>query len=180
MNTLESVDIGEVWQRLGGGELRGGRGRAFWRDGDGWNVALDLERGLWCDHAHGRRGGVLALVQTAHNCDRREALAWLEAEGFIERRTFSREERREYARRRERGARAAQEIRYWRAALAEELNERKMSAAEIGDFEELERAARLCHLLENGSPEAIACEFVKQRKMDPERTERLIEAGRQE
>jgi hypothetical protein len=169
----------DVWQRLGGDDLRGGYGRAFWRDGDGWNVALDLKRGLWYDHVHDVGGGVLALVQTARNCDRRAALVWLEEEGFVERRTFSRKEQREYARRRDLVARATRQIRYWRAALAEGLNARKMSAADIGDFEELERTARLCHLLENGSPESVAWEFIKQHRADPAGTTILIETGRQ-
>jgi hypothetical protein len=177
--TTEGAMIGphiiDVWLRLGGGELHGKRGRAFWRDGDGWSVSLDLERGLWYDHALGGGGGVIELVQVARNCDRRDALVWLEEEGFIERRTFSREERREYARRRDLVAWTAREIPYWRAAIVEELNARKMSAAEIGDFEELECAARLCHLLENGSPESVAWEFIKQRRADPAGTTILIE-----
>ena len=39
--------------------------------------------------------------------------------------------------------------------------------------------AQLCHLLENGSPEALAWEFFEQRKADPEGAARLIDAGLQ-
>jgi hypothetical protein len=176
---FSSVRIAEVWERLGGAELHHGRGRAFWRNGDGLNVALDLERQLWFDYAAGAGGGVLALVQAVLNCDRRAALAWLHDEGFLETTTFSPEERRAYSRRREAASIVARDIEHWRVALAEELNARKLEAAETGDFDELGRAASLCHLLENGSPEAFAWEFFGQRKADPEGTARLIEAGRQ-
>jgi hypothetical protein len=56
---------------------------AFWRNGDGFNVAIDCERGVWHDHAHGEGGGILALVQTALGCDKPGAVAWLEQNGFI-------------------------------------------------------------------------------------------------
>ena len=125
---LSSVRMGEVWDRLGGGELRTGRGRAFWRGGDGLNVALDLERRRWFDHAGGVGGGVLALVQMALGSDRRAALAWLHDEGFLEARNYSVEERRAYSRRRAHTSVVAHDIEYWRAALAEELNARKLEA----------------------------------------------------
>jgi hypothetical protein len=64
--------------------LRGKRGRAFWRNGDGWNVSLDLERGTWYDHRDARGGGSLALVETALGCDRRSALQWLAANCGLE------------------------------------------------------------------------------------------------
>jgi hypothetical protein len=176
---LSSVRIAEVWERLGGGELKNGRGRAFWRNGDGLNLALDLERELWFDHAAGVGGGVLALVQTALNTDRRAALAWLRDEGFLETNNYTAEERRAYSRRREHASVVALDIERWRVALAEESNARKISAVETGNDDELKSAARLCHLLENGAPELFAREFFRQRKADPEGTARLIEAGRQ-
>jgi hypothetical protein len=75
---LASVHLLPVWHALGGGPLRGKRGNAFWRGGDGLSVALDLSKGKWYDHRDGRGGGVLALVETALGCDRRTALQWLE------------------------------------------------------------------------------------------------------
>lgn len=75
---LAELDILSVWNAAGGGPLRGKRGRAFWRNGDGWNVSLDRERGTWYDHRDARGGGSLALVETAFGCDRRTALEWLE------------------------------------------------------------------------------------------------------
>jgi hypothetical protein len=76
---LAEIGILDVWKAVGGGPLRGRRGRAFWRDGDGFSVALNLAKGTWFDFRDGRGGGSLALVETAHGCDRRTALRWLEA-----------------------------------------------------------------------------------------------------
>lgn len=177
--TLLSVHIGEVWNRLGGGELQNGRGRAFWRGGDGFNVALDLERGRWFDHAGGVGGGVLALVQTALGSDRRTALAWLRDESFLEARNYSVEERRAYSRRREHASAVARDIEHWRAALTEELNGRKLKAGEDDDFETLAEVAPLCFVLEFGTPEAVAREFFRHREANSERVAALVEAGRE-
>ena len=76
---LDLLDILEVWSALGGGPLRGKRGQAFWRDGDGYSIALEPAKGSWYDHRDARGGGVLALVETALGCDRQAALGWLEA-----------------------------------------------------------------------------------------------------
>lgn len=175
---LSSVRIAEVWRRLGGGELRHGRGRAFWRGGDGLNVALDPERGRWFDHAACVGGGVLALVLTALDCDRRSALAWLSAEGFIEAPTHSPEQRRAYSRRRDAASVVARDIEHWRVALAEELNACKVAAIEACDFGALAPVARLCCVLECGTPEAVAREFFGYRQANSEEAAVLIEAGR--
>ena len=72
---IADLDIKAVWSELGGGRLHSNRGRAFWRDGDGFNVALDV--GVWFDHGRNTGGGVLDLVETARGCDKRAALGWL-------------------------------------------------------------------------------------------------------
>ena len=74
---LADLRILDVWEALGGGRIRGRRGQAFWRGGDGYSVALDAVRNCWFDHRDSRGGGVLALVETALSCDRRAALRWL-------------------------------------------------------------------------------------------------------
>lgn len=175
---LPSVRIVEIWKRLGGGDLRNGRGRAFWRRGDGFKVALDLERGRWFDHAAGAGGGVLALVRTALASDRRAALAWLTAEGFVEARNQSPEQRRAYKRRCDAASVIARDIEHWRAALAEELNAHKVAALETGDFEALAPVAWLCSVLECGTPEAVAGEFFRYRRVNSEEAAVLVEAGR--
>lgn len=96
---IEDLSILEVWRALGGGPLRAGRGRAFWRDGDGCNVQLYPKTGTWKDFAGGDGGGILALVVVAMGCDKREALAWLADNfGIAIRGAQTAAGRREYAR----------------------------------------------------------------------------------
>jgi hypothetical protein len=172
---FSSVRIAEVWERLGGAELHHGRGRAFWRNGDGLNVALDLERQLWFDYVAGVGGGVLALVQAVLNCDRRTALAWLHDEGILEARTYSPDERQAYSQRRDVASAVARDIEHWRAALAEHLNARKLKAAGDGD---LEAVAPLCFVLECGTPETVSHEFFQYQRANPDEAAVLIETGR--
>ena len=97
---IEDLEIRNVWDSLGLGPLRGNRGRASWRDGAGYNVALDS--GRWFDHARGEGGGVLALVEIVLGCDRHGALDWLKANfGITSGNTCSVAERREFAARRD-------------------------------------------------------------------------------
>jgi hypothetical protein len=69
--------ITEVWRALGGGPIHKNRARAFWRRGDGYSVAVDPERGRWYDFRDAVGGDVVTLVETARQCDFREAIQWL-------------------------------------------------------------------------------------------------------
>jgi hypothetical protein len=71
------ADIRDVWAALGGGALRRGRGQAFWRSGDGYNISVDARRGLWHDFVTGDGGDVVALVETVRGCSFVEAAEWL-------------------------------------------------------------------------------------------------------
>jgi hypothetical protein len=71
------ADIRDVWSALGGGKLRGNRGRAFWRNGTGFNVALYPQTDTWHDFVTGDGGDVVALVETVQQCDFKAALRWL-------------------------------------------------------------------------------------------------------
>lgn len=94
---LDALDIMAVWRALGGEALRGKRGKAFWRDGDGYSIALDPAKGMWFDHRDARGGGALALVETALGCNRRTALGWLETNcGLDPKRPLSADEYRTY------------------------------------------------------------------------------------
>jgi len=53
------------------------RALATWRNGGGFNVALDDSRGVFHDFVTDQGGGVLALVQTARGCSKADALRWL-------------------------------------------------------------------------------------------------------
>jgi hypothetical protein len=167
----------DVWRALGGGPLRGKRGKAFWRGGDGYSIALDTAKGTWYDHRDGRGGGVLALIETALGCSRAHALRWLEGEGFIEPRTLTLEQRREHAQRRATSGTVALDIAHWRYAFTAELNASKLAAAKADCDEALGRAASLCNVLENGSPQDIVREFIRHRANNPADVARLIAAG---
>jgi hypothetical protein len=73
---LDHVTIGAVWRALGGGELRHHRGQAFWRAGQGWNVALSDAKGTWFDHRDNVGGGILDLVVHVRGGSREDALRW--------------------------------------------------------------------------------------------------------
>lgn len=121
---ISSVRITEVWAGLGGGPLRHGRGRAFWRDGDGFNIALEDRKNAWCDHAHGSGGGVLDLIQKALGCDRSSAIAWLGSTFSLEidhARPLTAFEKRRWAQAREK----AKRFLAWRETALEDLRIRR-------------------------------------------------------
>ena len=118
---LAELDFLDIWRSLGGETLRGKRAKAFWRDGDGYNIALDPVKGAWYDHRDGHGGGVLTLVETALGCNRRAALQWLEANwGLSPRRSLSVAERRDHRQERD----GAENFGIAARALAEEMLER--------------------------------------------------------
>ncbi len=53
---IAALPILTTWHALGGGPLHGKRGKAFWRDGDGFSIAVNIARGTWFDHRDGRGG----------------------------------------------------------------------------------------------------------------------------
>jgi hypothetical protein len=79
----QRADIREVWAALGGGPLRRNRARAFWRSGTGFNVSLDVERGLWHDHRDNLGGDVVELVRTVQGCGFLQAAEWLAAHAGV-------------------------------------------------------------------------------------------------
>ena len=174
---MAELDIAALWQALGGGPLRGKRGKAFWRGGDAYSITLDTAKTMWFDHRDGRGGGALALVEAALQCNRRAAVQWLECQGFIESRTLTHEQRREHAMRKSTASALTLDIECWRSALIVELNARKLVAAKADNDEALACAASLCNVLEDGSPKDIVCEFSRHRARNPEDVARLIAAG---
>lgn len=48
-----------------------------WRYGRRGSLAIDVKRGLWCDHEAGTGGGVIALIQRQRGGDMAAALRWL-------------------------------------------------------------------------------------------------------
>lgn len=119
--SIQELNILSVWQQPGGDQLRGKRGRAFWRGGDGYSVALDIENGRYYDHRDSKGGGALDLVMTAMGCERGVALTWLEQNcGLDSRKALPAGER-------QRNQHAREEAKYFgiaALALADEMLER--------------------------------------------------------
>src|SRR5690242_14406683 len=81
---LQMVRITAVWPALGGGRLRGNRGQAFYRGGDGWNVSLNDEKGTYFDHRENQGGGILDLIKRVLGITRSQAVDWLYAFAGVE------------------------------------------------------------------------------------------------
>ena len=173
-----------VWRRLGGGELRNGRGRAFNRGGKGYNVSIDSYKDVWHDFVSGASGGVLDLVETMLQCDRRGALAWLEAESFIEaRKPWSASEKLAFTIRREAAREAGKEVESWREGQITELESRssQLFAETLTTKDRLSAAcaSRDLYWLNSLDPRGTVRMFVAARSANPEQVARLVQRGRE-
>ena len=121
---LDRTSITDVWIALGGAELRHGRGKAFWRDGDGDSVSLNQDNNVFFDFVAGTGGGVLVLIETVLGCDRREAVRWLASHLNVTLdgdRPLTPAQKRDYAIRRAAAERKARELTEWRRARLRRL-----------------------------------------------------------
>jgi hypothetical protein len=171
---LERINIGQLWAALGGEPIRHGRARASWRDGDGWNIALDSERGLAYDFTTGTGGGVLWLVETARGCSRADALRWLEANGFIEPRRLSAVDRRAHSQRRDVAEQEAQQAWRWWKARRWQLEALKATADALEDCEALAAYARALYRHESIEPAQLVAAYEAARAADPAGVAALI------
>ena len=123
---LSRISISDIVRALGGPEIRRGRCRAWWRDGGSCtSVSLDDAGGRWYDHGAGRGGGVLALVEAALGCSRREAAAWLADYHGVSLAGQTRAQARAWATRRRRAEPQADDLTAWRRARLLELRRRR-------------------------------------------------------
>jgi len=178
---IGAQSIAEVWRALGGGELRRGRGRAFWREGDGFNVALDSKRGIWRDFATNEGGGILRLVETVRGCSKGEAFRWLADLAGVGLAPFSPDRRRRYAQTRRDAAEIAKLAAWWLESRCEELEElKRLSNGDYGTWDEAALAAASGGLfrLHQMDPAEVIAEFSKACQIESERTRELIQAGR--
>ena len=180
---IGGVRILDVWQGLGGGELRRGRGRAFWRNGDGFNVELYPTQKRWHDFATNDGGDVLNLIQTVQGCTRSEALRFAADLAGMPLTPTSPERRRRYAEASQRAAERAKQTGWWFESRCEELEKlKRLSNGDDGPFDEdaLTAAAGELYRLHQLSlnPDALLAEFARASQLDPENTRRLIQAGR--
>ncbi|WP_321470106.1 hypothetical protein [uncultured Paludibaculum sp.] len=173
---VSAASIKAVWCALGGAPLRHGRGRAFWRDGDGYNVSLNNEKGAWHDFATGEGGGILDLIQRVQGGTRKAAAEWLadtlgtQLSGQIP----------AAGRRRARfdASAIALDIEHWRVGLQAELETAKRDALAAEDWVTLEAAASQLHGIQNGTAGEVVAEFSTMRTANPKRVKQLIQAGR--
>lgn len=185
----------DVWRALGGEELRNGRGRAFWRDGDGLNVKVDSQHNRWFDFVFSEGGGILRLIEIALRCSKSAAIRWLADFSGVE----LDEETPERRRRRVETYRTASEISIdaalWSRALSVEI-ERLYSlslngldaASGLGCLDDeafgqaadevMARYGRLRYVLLGGDPEYLLRLYLAMRRSKPEATRALVEWGR--
>ncbi|MCX6596721.1 MAG: hypothetical protein NTV70_10175 [Acidobacteria bacterium] len=164
---FESIHIGQLWAGLGGGPIRHGRARAFWRNGDNATaVSIDLERGRWRDHVSGTGGGCLALVETVLSCSRAEALRWLEQNSFIEPRRLSVVDRRQFAQRRAVAEDHARDGWRWWQARRWQLEAWKAAADALEDYGALAAYARALVAHESIEPGALVAAYQAARAAD--------------
>ena len=200
---LGAVKISVVWRALGGGELRRNRGRAWWRNGDGWNVFLDDIKGRWSDYARHEGGGIIDFVILIRGGSRQDALRWLsELVGVaLDDRPMSSTDRQNWARERAVIERELPTARLWRRAavalgselletLTAELNNPATSAqANVGEIADLTRRLNhwRCRLDPDRprdredlkSPAAqLVDEYGVWRESDPGLTAAMVRAGR--
>lgn len=175
-----ALSIVDVWQALGGGELRRGRGRAFWRDGDGFNVALNSGRGVWRDLVTCEGGGILRLIQTVRRISKGEAFRWLADLAGVALTPNSPDRRVRYAEARRDAAALARSAGWWLAARLSELEERKrLNNGDEGPVNEdvLTEASSELWRIQQMDAAAVLAEWAAARESDPERTRELEQVG---
>jgi hypothetical protein len=179
---VECVRISEVWFALGGGPLRRGRGRAFWRDGDGFNVSLSNDKDCWHDFASGDGGGVLDLVQRVRGGTRAEALHFVaEVAGLpLDDKPLSPRRRQVYAAYRHQAGSLAQQCAWWVRASIQELERIKAQANENDDFHALSWSSRELYRMQQAVPSALMARFLNAMRDHPKNTASLVEAGRED
>ncbi len=186
MNTapgiISRIRISEVWAALGGSPLRHGRGRAFWRDGDGYNVSVSDDKNCWHDFVSGDGGGVLNLVQKVRGGSRADALRLVAdvAGVTLDTKALSNDEKHNYAEHRHQAASLAQQCAWWARAYTQELEHTKANAYERGDWDTLAWSGRELYQIQTAVPTTLMDRFLKAMKADPEGTAELVDAGYQD
>jgi hypothetical protein len=167
---LGRVKISDVYRALGG-RIFHGRGQAFWRKGEGWNVALSDAKGTWYDHAAGAGGGILDLIIAVRGCSRSEAYTWLaDFAGVPVTPGFKHSPRADTG--------WAADLRYarWFAAAGEVLAESAL--AELPFYHEERRGLTAFLAAIRGSDATLVDQYRDWRRRDPEYVAALCKAGR--
>jgi hypothetical protein len=158
---IARLGITDAWVALGGPPLRHGRGPAFWREGDGYNVSICAAKNVWRDHVTGEGGGVLHLIEAVLRIDRRQALAWCaDMAGVpLDDRPYTETERKEWGRRRRQAEELAARIDDWRMGAGMRSSDAKIEASDAGDIARLADVARDLYLIETAEPGDLAAMF---------------------
>ncbi len=164
--TVDLPPITAVWTALGGGRLISGRGAAFWRNGDGYNVSVNPDRQAWYDFAAGVGGGVLDLVCVALNeTSRKEAMQWV-IDNFNITPTAQSETPQELRARKLR----REHIALWRQGCIDRLEDQQRRGLATDDMREVEYAAPRLRKLRMATPRQLEVWFdgqpVTHRKAD--------------
>ncbi|WP_321476888.1 hypothetical protein [uncultured Paludibaculum sp.] len=174
---MNTGSITAIWRALGGGPLHYHRGRAFWRKGDGWNIALDEEKGVWYDFAANEGGGLIDLVQRARGCDTAAAAAWLCGFTGIPQESHTPEERRSFARHRREVEKEAQLCARWALGLRMHLERAKRESFIGGKWFLWQRACRRLFLLESSDAITLQTWCNQARERDLKRWQALVRDG---
>lgn len=164
---IERVSIGAVWAALGGPPLKRGRGRAFWRDGGAFNVAINEKGGTWHDFAMSEGGGLLDLVERVRGCDRAAAMAWLREFAGVPERTMTPEQRRAWERRRAADKADAEGCQLWALGLRLALERDKARALKACKWAAWMSLCRRLYQLCNASDEQKLKWYRQARERDP-------------
>jgi hypothetical protein len=173
---LEQARITQVWRALGGGEIRHGRGQAFWRNGDGYNVSLNDKIGAWHDFPTDDKGGILDLIRRVRGGSRAEAAHWLaDLLGVrLDSGRLPQVARRRFAHARQHAPELARAAFFWWRARREELETRKEKALAAGDFVKLEHHASEHYRLSKLGLDDVVLAYVHAKQENPRETATLI------
>jgi hypothetical protein len=164
--------ICDVWHALGGGKLQHGRGKAFWRDGDGYCIAIDIDKGLWFDHRDGVGGDVVTLVETVHRCSFVDAAKWLADQTGVALEHF---EHRPYAAMDDDWTTDLRRATYWRTT-AVMLSEQALASLP-DDHPERYGLTLLLASVRDGDASLVAT-YRAWRRREPAMTKAMVHAGR--
>ena len=136
--------------------------------------SFDPEAGTWHCFRCNRGGGVLDLAQAVHNCDRREAIAWVaQFVGVpLDRHTSSRAERRKYAQKRGRAENWAADLTEWCTRILTDLRARRNA---LWDTEHVASAWACNHLNHPSMANDLRWEVVWAHAFDNQRGDALNE-----
>ncbi len=192
---ISKARISDVYRAVTGTELQRHaagcwRGRATWRDGDGWNVALDDGKGAWHDFASRDGGGIIALVERALRCRKSDALRWLaDFTGVpLEDSPVTPNDRRHFAQERAALGRDLQAARYWRRS-AEQLCElvliaekSRLESPGLGapNFDQLREAGNLLRTLNKAGDASLVAEYQEWVKSAPAMTAAMVWAAQRQ